>query len=152
MALKIVDEGADKLATILFGADAKLTSCSLTLITKLSDATADPTLADADTKSTHATTTNDANATDDITLNPEGGSAPVATISNVGGIVQAAWPEQTFTFTGALDGTNKCICGVQIYSGAILIAEEITTEFVPANNGDTYKVTPVIKFGNGTPA
>jgi len=148
MPLKIVDEGATKVAAVMFGADAKQTSWTLRLITKATAGSADPTLADSDVVGTH--TVANGGGYSSITLNPSGGASPAATISVVGGIAQAAWAEQTFTFTGALTG-NTTICGVQIISGSVLIAEEITTPFTPANNGDTYKVTPVIKFGNGTP-
>jgi hypothetical protein len=155
MPLKIVDEGASKMMTILFGADNKQTTWKLRLMAKATSGTADPTLADSDTYASHASgwAVASGGGYADITINAQGGSAPAATVSTVGGIVQVAWPEQTFTFTGALT-TNTTICGAQIVNAtdSILIAEEVLTNFTPANNGDTYKVTPVIKLGNGTPA
>ena len=145
MALKLVDEGAQDIAKIVYGATAKPTTFTLRLFT---DANA---LADSDTYAAgHTIAAGGGYA--DITLYPEGGSAPAATVSSVGGILQVAWPQQTFTFTGALTG-NATIKGYQIVKGTtILHTEELTTNFQPTTNGDTYKVTPIIQIGNGTVA
>jgi hypothetical protein len=67
-------------------------------------------------------------------------------IATSGGLTTASYAQQTFTFTGALT-TNPTIYGyfvVQQTSGAILWAEKAASPFTPANNGDTYKVTPQI--------
>lgn len=144
MAMKMTDEGTLEMAKILAGATAKPTSFTLRLFT---DANA---LADADTSASHTAATGGGYA--DITLNPEGGSAPAATNSAVGGINQIAWPQQTFTFTGALtsSATIKGAMILNAVSGKVW-AEELVTNFQPTANGDTYKVTPVIQIGNGTP-
>lgn len=68
-----------------------------------------------------------------------------------GGIIQAAYAEQTWTFTGALT-TNGTIYGYEILDGTTLLwAELISTPFTPATNGDQLKITPVFKLSKGTP-
>lgn len=67
-------------------------------------------------------------------------------IATSGGLTTASYAQQTFTFTGALT-TNPTIYGyyvVQQTSGSLLWAERAASTFTPANNGDTYKVTPQI--------
>ena len=63
------------------------------------------------------------------------------------------WAEQTFTFTGALT-TNGTIYGYYIVdcNGVLVTSEKAASSFTPATNGDTYKVTPIIKLSYGTPA
>lgn len=60
------------------------------------------------------------------------------------------YAQQVFTFTGALT-TNGTIYGYFVVnaSGTLLWAEAITN-FVPANNGDHYDVTPKFKLSKGT--
>ena len=68
------------------------------------------------------------------------------TVATSGGLTTASYAQQTFTFTGALT-TNPTIYGyfvVQQTSGALMWAEKAASTFTPANNGDTYKVTPQI--------
>jgi hypothetical protein len=68
-----------------------------------------------------------------------------------GGIQQAAYAQQTWTFTGALT-TNATVYGYYLYNGSVLIgAEALTTPFTPANNGDQLSITPIIKCSKGTP-
>jgi hypothetical protein len=74
------------------------------------------------------------------------------TESNSGGIEQAAYAQQTFTFTGVLT-TNTVIYGYYIIDadGVLVYAELAGAPFTPANNGDTYKVTPIVQLSKGTP-
>lgn len=68
--------------------------------------------------------------------------------STAGGTTSSAYAEQTFTFTGALT-TNPDIYGYFIVgasSGTLYWAEKASATFTPANNGDTYKVTPKIEL------
>ena len=64
-----------------------------------------------------------------------------------GAPTSAAYAQQTYTFTGALT-TNGTIYGyflTQTTSGTLYAAEAgAALQFTPANNGDTYKVTPTI--------
>lgn len=144
MALKLIDAGADSILSVYAGAEAKPTSFTLRLFTD------NATLADGDVVGDRTAAAGGGYA--DITLYPEGGSAPAATVSTSGGIVQIAWAQQTFTFTGALT-SDATIYGYMIFdNSSTLLVEELTTNFQPQNNGDTYKVTPIIKIGNGTPA
>jgi hypothetical protein len=73
--------------------------------------------------------------------------------SNVGGIEQVAYAQRTFTFTGALT-TNGTIYGYYVVDAdnVLIWAEKAGSTFTPANNGDTYKVTPVFQLSHGTPA
>lgn len=74
------------------------------------------------------------------------------TESQVSNIEQAAYAEQTYTFTGALT-TNPNIYGYYVVDadGVLVYAEKAAAAFTPANNGDTYKVTPVVQLSKGTP-
>jgi hypothetical protein len=68
----------------------------------------------------------------------------------------AVYAEQTFTFTGALT-TNTTVYGYYLEdndgsTGAPVFAELLGTPFVPANNGDTLKLTIKFQLSKGTPA
>jgi hypothetical protein len=75
------------------------------------------------------------------------------TVSTVGGIVQGAYAQQTWTFTGALT-TNPTIYGWFLVDADnnLVAAQRNSTSFTPATNGETTKATPVIQFSYGTPA
>jgi len=65
-------------------------------------------------------------------------------------VAQGSYAKQTWTFTGALDG-SATIYGYFIIgatSGVLIAAERAATadQFAPADNNDTYSVTPVLKF------
>lgn len=69
------------------------------------------------------------------------------TVATVTGTSTASYAQQTFTFTGALT-TNPDIYGYLVKSatgGILLWAERAAAIFTPANNGDTYKVTPKLE-------
>jgi len=74
------------------------------------------------------------------------------TVSNVGGIDQAAYAIQTWTFTGALT-TNPAIYGYYLVDAdnVLIGAETLVAPFTPANNGDQQTVTPVFQLSKGTP-
>ena len=68
----------------------------------------------------------------------------------------AVYAEQTFTFTGPLT-TNTTIYGYWVEdnagsTGVAVFAELLATPFVPANNGDTLKLTIKFQLSKGTPA
>lgn len=73
-------------------------------------------------------------------------------VSVVGGIPQAAAPEQTFTFTGALD-TNPNIYGYYVVDGVgtLIYAERSATPNTPNVNGYALLITPVFQLSKGTP-
>ena len=77
------------------------------------------------------------------------------TVSNVGGIEQAAYTQQIFTFTGPLT-TNVTIYGYYVIDAAVtpnvIFAQLLNTAMTPANNGDQLKITPVFQLSKGTPA
>lgn len=74
------------------------------------------------------------------------------TESNVEGIEQVAFAEQTWTFTGALT-TNVTIYGYFVVDadGVLVYAERLPAAFTPAVNGDQLKITPVFQMSKGTP-
>ena len=137
MAIKVTDAGGQNMLNVIFGATAKQTAFTLQLFT---DSTA---LADADTNATHTVATGGGYADKTLSNN--------ATVSLNGGIPEAVWGAQVFTFTGALT-TSPTIKGYQVLSGTTLLFEELITNFTPANNGDTLTLTPKFQAGNGTPA
>jgi hypothetical protein len=137
MTLKVTDAGGQNLLNVLFGATAKATTFTLQLFT---DSNA---LADTDTNTTHTVATGGGYADKPLTNN--------ATVALNGGIPEAVWGAQTFTFTGALT-TNPTIKGYQVLAGTTLLFEELITNFTPANNGDTLTLTPKFQAGNGAPA
>ena len=75
------------------------------------------------------------------------------TESNVGGIEQVAYAQQTWTFSGPLT-TNPTIYGWFIvdHDGNLIAAQLNSTTFTPAVSGETCKVTPIIQLSHGTPA
>lgn len=81
------------------------------------------------------------------------------TVSLQNGIEQAAYAQQTFTFTGQLT-TNPAIYGFFIVDGnsnlitaqLFTLADGVTANpFTPANNGDQLLVTPLVQLSHGTP-
>ena len=74
------------------------------------------------------------------------------TVSNVGGIDQAAYAIQTWTFTGALT-TNTTIYGYYLVDAdnVLIGAELLGAPFTPFNNGDQQSVTPIFQLSKGTP-
>lgn len=83
-----------------------------------------------------------------------GGYAAIAlTASNwvttPGSPTSSAYPQQTFTFTGALT-TNPTIYGYYVTNagGKLLYAELLPQPFTPANPGDNVQVTPQLTLGS----
>jgi len=56
----------------------------------------------------------------------------------------AAYAEQTFTFTGGFGATVYGYYLVQTTSGTLMWAERDASPYTPANNGDQIKLTPAI--------
>jgi len=83
----------------------------------------------------------------DITLLPS-----TAVVSTVLGVVQVAYPQQTFSFTGLLIGP-QIIYGYYIVDadGVLICSERNSVAFSPTATGGTLFITPIIKIGNGTP-
>jgi hypothetical protein len=79
-------------------------------------------------------------------------SAASFTVSDAAGIMQAAYAQQQFVFTGPLT-TNTDIYGAYIVDadGVLICAELAPAIYTPANSGDLYAVTPVFKLSKGTP-
>lgn len=77
------------------------------------------------------------------------------TVSQVSSIEQAAYAQQTFSFTGPLT-TNLTIYGYYIIDKAVtpnvIYAQLLNAPMTPANNGDALKVTPIFQLSHGTPA
>jgi hypothetical protein len=135
MALVVPDVGAAYILGKVFGAAASLT---------LRLYATNVTPADASTNASFTTAAGGGYA--DKTL---AGAWTVG--DDGGGIQQAAFAQQTWTFTGALT-TNPTIYGYEVLDGTTLIfAELLPAPFTPATNGDQLKITPVFKSSKGTP-
>lgn len=90
----------------------------------------------------------------DLTEVAGGGYAAIALTpaswSTTGGSpTSSAYPEQTFTFTGATDSPGT-IYGYYLTNaaGTLVLAERLAATFTPAANGDTVKVTPTITLAS----
>ena len=66
-----------------------------------------------------------------------------------GSPTSSAYPEQTFTFTGATDSPGT-IYGYYVTNaaGTLIWAERLAAVFTPASNGDTVKVTPALTLAS----
>jgi hypothetical protein len=75
------------------------------------------------------------------------------TVSIVGGIAQAAYPVQSFTFTGPLT-TNLSVFGYYIVDGNNVLqwAENFTAPVAPVSPGNHIDVTPIYQGSKGTPS
>lgn len=142
MALTLADVGADCVLKTYFNNTRPAGGNNFTL--KLF--TNNVTPADTDTAATYTEATGGGYAA--ITLT--NGSFTV-TVGNDPS--DAVYAQQTFTFTGALTG-NPAIYGYFVVDadGILQWAEaRAAGTFTPANNGDTYKVTPKFQLSKGTP-
>jgi len=65
----------------------------------------------------------------------------------------AVYAEQTWTFTGALDG-GATIYGYYVIDadGTYWFGERLAATFTPTNNGDQLKITPKFQMSKGTPS
>ena len=141
MAMTVADIGAEAALKIQFNNVRATGGNNLTL--KLF--TSDTTPADTDTQATYTEATGGGYASKALAM----GSWTVSIVSN---IAQAAYAEQTWTFTGALTG-NPTIYGYYVVDGdnVLLCAERLGASFTPTTNGDILRVTPVYKRSKGTP-
>lgn len=71
------------------------------------------------------------------------------TVSEVGGIVQSAYTQQQFVFTGPA----QTIYGGYIVDadGVIVCAERAPAPYTPVSAGNIYAVEPIYKESTGTP-
>ena len=90
----------------------------------------------------------------DLTEVAGGGYAAIALtaanwVTTGGSPTSSAYPEQTFTFTGATDSPGT-IYGYYLTNaaGTLLLAERLAATFTPASSGDTVKVTPTITLAS----
>ena len=139
------DVGADIMLKAFFNNVWTDFSASKHLVLRLFESNTTP--ADTDTKATYTEATAAGYA--EKTL-----SSGSWTASQVGNIQQAAYAEQTFTFTAA----GNTIYGYYIVtdhategSRKLVYSQRFATAFTPANNGDQLKITPVFKLSKGTP-
>jgi hypothetical protein len=70
-------------------------------------------------------------------------------VTTPGSPTSAAYPKQTYTFTGTLTG-NPTILGYYLTraDGALVVIEALAAAFTPANNLDTLDVTPVVTLAS----
>ncbi|HLC17492.1 MAG TPA: hypothetical protein VJM57_00565 [Thermodesulfobacteriota bacterium] len=142
MALTLMDIGADEILKTYFNNARPAGGNNLTI--KLF--TNNVTPADTDTAGTYTEATGGGYAAKTIT----NGSWTV-TVGNDPS--DAAYAQQTWTFTGALT-TNPTIYGYYVVDadGTLLWAEKLAASFTPANNGDELKITPKFQLSKGTPS
>lgn len=141
MAMTVQDVGAEAGLKIQFNNVRATGGNNLTL--KLF--TSDTTPADTDTAATYTEANGGGYAVKTLTM----GSWTVSITAN---IAQAAYEEQTWTFTGSLTG-NPTIYGYYIVDAdnVIVCSERLGAAFTPTTNGDILRVTPVYKRSKGTP-
>ncbi len=74
------------------------------------------------------------------------------TVADAAGIMTGSYAQQTFTFTGPLNGTAT-IYGYYVIDadGVLGWGERLTAAFTPANNGDLLKITAKFSMSKGTP-
>lgn len=141
MAMTVQDVGAEAGLKIQFNNVRAVGGNNLTL--KLF--TSNTTPADTDTAATYTEAAGGGYAAKTLTM----GSW---TVSIAAGIAQAAYAEQTWTFTGALTG-NPSVYGYYVVDAdnTLIFSERLDALFTPTANGDILRVTPVYKLSKGTP-
>lgn len=142
MAMILMDSGATQIANSYFKKLEPSAGNNLTL--KLFVNSIDP--ADTDTAETYTEAVGGGYVAKTLTTTG-------FTVSTVSDIVQAAYAQQLFTFSGPLT-TNTTIYGAYIVDadGVLICAEKAPAEYTPATDGDLYAVTPVFQVSKGTPA
>lgn len=141
MAMTVQDVGAEAGLKAQFNNTRAAGGNNLTLKLFVTDVTP----ADTDTAATYTEAVGGGYAAKTLTM----GSWTVSIVSN---IAQAAYAEQTWTFTGALT-TNLTIYGYYVVDAdnTIIFSEKLAATFTPSQNGDILRVTPVYKRSKGTP-
>lgn len=141
MPMILMDSGATKIADSYFKKVEPEAGNNLTLRLFTNDITP----ADTDTVGSYTEAAGGGYA--EKVLTPSG-----FTVSTVSGIVQAAYAQQQFVFTGVLT-TNTAIYGAYVVDadGVLICAERAAAQYTPSNNGDIYAVTPVFQISKGTP-
>lgn len=129
MALLLTNEGEAKVLAVAFGKDTQET-----LVLKLF--TSNTTPAESDTAATYTEAAGGGYAA----INLTGASWTVTP----GAPTEAVYPQQAFTFTGALT-SGATIYGYYVVgatSGKVYWAERLAQSFTPASNGDVQRITP----------
>lgn len=141
MAMVLMDSGATQIASSYFKKTNPAAGNNLTLKLFVNDVTP----ADDDVVGDYTEAAGGGYAAKTLT-------ASSFTVSTVGGIVQAAYAQQDFVFSGAL-ATNPSIYGVYIVDddGVLICAERAAASYTPTAAGHMYAVTPVIQISKGTP-
>lgn len=142
--LVLADVGADQILKSYFNKVQPTGGNNLTLKLFVNNVT--PNASGGDTAATYTEATGGGYAA--ITL-----TAGSWTITVANDPSDAVYAQQTFTFTGALT-TNTTIYGYYVVDadGILIWSEKAAASFTPANNGDTYKVTPKFQLSYGQPA
>ena len=74
------------------------------------------------------------------------------TISTVGGIPQALYTEQSWSFTGALTGAATVYGAYIIDADGVLVgAQALASPYTPSRNGDFLTIIPIIQGSKGNP-
>ena len=142
MALILADVGADQILKSYFNKTQPAGGNNLTLKLFTSNTTPGQT----DVAGTYTEATGGGYAA--VTL-----TAGSWTVTPANDPSDAVYAQQTFTFTGALTA-SATVYGYYVVDadGVLIYAERAGSTFTPANNGDTYKVTPKFQCSSGTPS
>jgi hypothetical protein len=144
MALVLADVGADQILKSYFNKTQPAGGNNLTLRLFVNNVT--PNATGGDTAATYTEAAGGGYAA--VTL-----TAGSWTVTPANDPSDAIYAQQTFTFTGPLT-TNTTIYGYYVTDGdgVLIFSERAGSSFQPANNGDTYKITPKFQMSYGTPS
>jgi hypothetical protein len=147
MALVLSDLGADQILKSYFNKSQPVGGNNLTLKLYTTNITPNPNGGDTAAAYNAAEAAGPGYAA--ITL-----TAGSWTVTPANDPSDAVYAQQTFTFTGPLTSTAKDIYGYYVVDadGILIWAEKASGPFTPANNGDTYKITPKFQMSWGVPA
>lgn len=136
MALVLSDVGAAAMLTDFFVSGGNLT---LRLFTS------NTTPADTDTAGSYTEATGGGYAAKTLT-------AASWAVAQSAGIATASYAQQSFAFTGALDG-DASVYGYYITdaAGVLIYAERASAAYTPVNDGDSYSVALKFQLSKGTP-
>lgn len=141
MTINVPDVGAESFLANAFNADFPSGGSNLTLKLFCNNIS----LTDADTAATFTEATGGGYAAKTLT-------AGSWVISTVGGIAQAAYLIQTFTFTGPLT-TNSTVYGYYVVDAdnTLKFAELFTEGVEPTDAGNYISITPIFQGSKGVP-
>jgi hypothetical protein len=162
MALRMMDEGAERILDCIYGAyNSTLIEPTIMLYTNVVDLT-DTNAVAADAFDLLSFTQAQYGASNFGTGIYETQQVlPAVSIDQVsvgatGNIWEASWGPITFTFSAALDAAAPSVRGFIVFDNAapnevVFFAENLASLYTPTTLGDELIITPRFRLGNGTP-